>query len=305
MSPSTPRDSRSEQAKARAAAHAEVSMPALPSSAAQEVRFSPSLWQDVSRRRRSPPTTALPLLQQGPRTSPFGQVSRAPGKSILSVSVQREVGSLSQELCHHPSTRTQGWCRQPTERRHGVATHQQQSPTGVHHWEVQIGNPHIGGHLDNISTANPRLPRTPAVAHDARWWPWESRRRPHLHLRELKGNGRRKRPSSNTLNAWESIRKRGCAGIAEKLVPAIGPLCERRNAPFSPGCGLVLPTSTLTGHARIWPNRIWPKPHLARKIRIGPICFRDRIWPNRIWPELVFQSVDRIWPNRIWPILVF
>ena len=30
-----------------------------------------------------------------------------------------------------------------------------------------------------------------------------------------------------------------------------------------------------------------------------------RIWPNRIWPELVFQSVDRIWPNRVWPILVF
>ena len=58
-------------------------------------------------------------------------------------------------------------------------------------------------------------------------------------------------------------------------------------------------------HARIWPNRIWPKPHLAKKIRIWPGRFRDRIWPNRIWPELVFQSVDRIWPNRIWPILVF
>ena len=39
------------------------------------------------------------------------------------------------------------------------------------------------------------------------------------------------------------------------------------------------------------------KPHLAKKIRIWPICFRDRIWPNRIWPELVFQSVDRIWPT--------
>ena len=59
------------------------------------------------------------------------------------------------------------------------------------------------------------------------------------------------------------------------------------------------------GHARIWPNRIWPKPHLAKKIRIWQVCFRDRIWPNRIWPELVFQSVDRIWPNRIWPIFVF
>ena len=60
-----------------------------------------------------------------------------------------------------------------------------------------------------------------------------------------------------------------------------------------------------SGHARIWPNRIWPKPHLAKKIRIWPGRFRDRIWPNRIWPELVFQSVDRIWPNRVWPILVF
>ena len=116
----------------------EVSTPALPSFETQEVRFSPGPWRVVSRRRRSPPTTALLLLQQGPLTSPFGQVSRAPDKSVLSVSVQREVplrpaGSLSQELCHHPSTRTQGWCRHPTERRHGVAAHQQQSPTGVHH----------------------------------------------------------------------------------------------------------------------------------------------------------------------------
>ena len=37
----------------------------------------------------------------------------------------------------------------------------------------------------------------------------------------------------------------------------------------------------------------------------GRLTGHARIWPNRIWPELVFQSVDRIWPNRIWPILVF
>ena len=52
------------------------------------------------------------------------------------------------------------------------------------------------------------------------------------------------------------------------------------------------------GHARIW-----PKPHLAKKIRIWPGHFRDRIWPNRIWPELVFQSFDRIWPESVF--LVF
>ena len=137
VSPSTPPDthfSRSEQAKAHAL-HMQTTTPtkvstlALPLSAAQEVRFSPALWRVVSRRRRSPPTTALLLPQRGPLTSPFGQVSRAPDKSVLSFSVQR----LSQELCHHPSTRTQGWHRQPTERRHGVAAYQQQSRTGVHH----------------------------------------------------------------------------------------------------------------------------------------------------------------------------
>ena len=71
------------------------------------------------------------------------------------------------------------------------------------------------------------------------------------------------------------------------------------------GCG-VQGVGCRVGHARIWPNRIWPKPHLAKtaffgqKIRIWLGHFRDRIWP-----ELVFQSVDRIWPNRIWPELVF
>ena len=152
MSPSTPPDtlfSRSEQARARAAAHANNdphrslhAWSALFCSTGGSLLAA--LWRVVSR-RRSPPTTALLLVQQGPLTSPFGQVSRAPDKSVLSVSVQREVplrpaGSVSQELCHHPSTRTQGWCRQPTERRHGVAAHQQQSR------EVQIPNPHIGGH---------------------------------------------------------------------------------------------------------------------------------------------------------------
>ena len=79
-------------------------------------------------------------------------------------------------------------------------------------------------------------------------------------------------------------------------------LCSRCHLAWASEAPQWVParTPTVHGHARIWPNRIWPKPHLAKKIRIWPICFRDRIWP-----ELVFQSVDRIWPNRIWPILVF
>ena len=36
-------------------------------------------------------------------------------------------------------------------------------------------------------------------------------------------------------------------------------------------------TPSWIGHARIWPNRIWPKPHLAKKIRIWPGHVHDRI----------------------------
>ena len=27
------------------------------------------------------------------------------------------------------------------------------------------------------------------------------------------------------------------------------------------------------GHARIWPNRIWPEPHLAKKSEFGQVIF--------------------------------
>ena len=54
-------------------------------------------------------------------------------------------------------------------------------------------------------------------------------------------------------------------------------------------------------------NKTFPLPRWSLRDRagFGPPCSfgHARIWPNRIWPELVFQSVDRIWPNRIWPIL--
>ena len=48
------------------------------------------------------------------------------------------------------------------------------------------------------SSANPLDPRTPASAHVARWWPRQSRRRPHRQVREEKGTGRWRRRHNNT-----------------------------------------------------------------------------------------------------------
>ena len=81
-----------------------------------------------------------------------------------------------------------------------------------------------------LSTANPRLPKTPTCAHEARWWPKESRRRPHRQMREAGGNGRRRRLNNNTLKSWDSILQRGLDGTAAKLIPAAGPLCDLNNA---------------------------------------------------------------------------
>ena len=45
-----------------------------------------------------------------------------------------------------------------------------------------------------LSIANPRRPNTPALAHAARWWPRESRRRPQRHVRTERERGRRRPP---------------------------------------------------------------------------------------------------------------
>ena len=49
-----------------------------------------------------------------------------------------------------------------------------------------------------LSSANSRLPNTPARAQGARWWPRASRRRPHLQKRREKGRGRRRRQNKST-----------------------------------------------------------------------------------------------------------
>ena len=62
-----------------------------------------------------------------------------------------------------------------------------------------------------LSTANPRRPNTPALEHAARWWPKESKGRPHLHKRNESGKGRR-RQRRRTRNKVESMRVRKLAG---------------------------------------------------------------------------------------------
>ncbi len=110
----------------------------------------------------------------------------------------------------------------------------------------------------------------------------------------------RLRPISTSANFWmlnfgttkcgalEGWAPKGGGSNLEKVGPRrVGP---RRVGPRRVGPRRVEPRRVEPrrvgrgsdgGHARIW-----PKPHLAKKIRIWPICFRDRIWPNRIWPVL-------------------
>ena len=62
------------------------------------------------------------------------------------------------------------------------------------------------------SKAKPRRPNTPTLAHVARWWPEESRRRPHPQVRLVRGRGsqrRRKRSTRNTSGAKRAWNEDG------------------------------------------------------------------------------------------------
>ena len=52
-----------------------------------------------------------------------------------------------------------------------------------------------------LSKAKPRRPRTPALAHAARWWPLGSSGRPHWQVREVRGRGKPRRRRSKTLKS--------------------------------------------------------------------------------------------------------
>ena len=88
----------------------------------------------------------------------------------------------------------QGSCQPPTGPHRAMGARQPPPPNGGRRYTRAAA----------LSTANPRLPRTPACAHDAKWWPKESRKRPHRHVREVGGNGRRKRRNKSTRKNWES-----------------------------------------------------------------------------------------------------
>ena len=82
----------------------------------------------------------------------------------------------------------------------------------------------------HISSANPRLPKIPALEQAARWWPRASSGRPHRQLRREKGKGRRRRRRRRTLNSCGSIRVCMLNGVVWRATPAPGPLSERINA---------------------------------------------------------------------------
>ena len=80
------------------------------------------------------------------------------------------------------------------------------------------------------SSANPLAPRTPASAHAARWWPRQSRRRPHRQVREEKGGGRWRRRHNKTRNGCGSIRVDRDVGKAINALHASGPFWDRHSA---------------------------------------------------------------------------
>ena len=77
-----------------------------------------------------------------------------------------------------------------------------------------------------LSTANPRLLRTPALLHAARWWPNKSRRRPHTQERTDKDKGILRRLKRSTLKGSDSILATQHVGNDVKGTEANGPLCD-------------------------------------------------------------------------------
>ena len=124
-----------------------------------------------------------------------------------------------------------------------------QATTIIHgHHDVQVAHKEVGGDSPSCLTADARgcaLNCEPTPSEDPRlrarctMMPKMSERRPHLHEREERGHGRRKRRRSNTRNNCDSILVRKLDGTADKLMPATGPLCDRNKARSrSEDCGI-------------------------------------------------------------------
>ena len=74
----------------------------------------------------------------------------------------------------------------------------------------------------------PLLPK-PLLPRTLRWWPQQSRRRPHRQVREEKGRGSW-RGRHNTRKGCGSIRVDQDVGNAIRTLLARGPLCDLHNA---------------------------------------------------------------------------
>ena len=83
---------------------------------------------------------------------------------------------------------------------------------------------------DALSTASPRLPRTPACTQVARWWPRESSGRPHRQFRTERGKGRCNRLWRSTRNNCGSNLVAQLDGTAENAPLDPEPLCARTRA---------------------------------------------------------------------------
>ena len=106
------------------------------------------------------------------------------------------------------------------------------------------------------STEKPRLPRTPATAHAARWWPQKSSGRPHRQTRLDEGRGSQRRRRRRMRNVWAS--KVECLAIGQLVY---SPWDHFGNTE-GPGIGLA----TLPGRLRGTVNSHSMSPHTATHV---------------------------------------
>ena len=81
-----------------------------------------------------------------------------------------------------------------------------------------------------LSSANPRLPNTPAREQAARWWPKESSKRPHRQTRREKGRGIRRRRNRRTRKSCGSMRVKMLLGVTVRATPLPVPLWDLTKA---------------------------------------------------------------------------